>query len=368
MTENTEKKSRSGKKLVKAGLFAGMVAIVAMLAVIFVFHERPDEEHVHVYARNVIKEPTCSEDGLADYYCLGCNDHYEEAIPRIGHTIEGESLDDGLIHTGTCAACGEEVQIMQNKTTGVRFSAPLKTRTKTTAATVVNSKGYTYDYTMYLQGGGYNSYSRYMKHHGCSNCALTSILNATCPELKDYTPDRVVAEVQYNVFGSKAFWKNYKKDRENGSMPVTLYGMTKIFDEYGVKYKLPTADSSNYEKEITDHLTGGDPVIITFARGGEGGLSDSVHTVLLLGIDADGHVIIGDSLHKKSKNWGKNGLIKPGKLTVKDMVSYIKTYEGWSVSEDNYRKDRGAIYYKGKADRGYLLIYGEDKTNNSSAE
>ena len=75
MTENTEKKSRSGKKLVKAGLFAGMVAIVALLAVIFIFHERPDEEHVHVYARNVIKEPTCGEDGTEDYYCHACNDH-----------------------------------------------------------------------------------------------------------------------------------------------------------------------------------------------------------------------------------------------------------------------------------------------------
>jgi hypothetical protein len=163
-------------------------------------------------------------------------------------TLYNQMLTRRKYEPRICTVCGEEVQIMQNKETGVRFSAPLKTRTKTTAATVVNSKGYTYDYTMYLQGGGYNSYSRYMKHHGCSNCALTSILNATCPELKDYTPDRVVAEIQYNVFGSKAFWKNYKKDRENGSMQVTLYGMTKIFDTVSHVRRHFDIDSANVRK------------------------------------------------------------------------------------------------------------------------
>lgn len=355
---NSRKKAQKSRAAAIARILAGFAAIAALASVIFIKFGWQDKDHVHVYARTVIKEATCSEDGLAEYYCLGCNDRYEEAIPRTGHTIADKEIGDGLIHTGKCTSCGTEVQIMYNSDTGVRFSAPVKTRGKTAAATVVNSKGYTYHYTMYLQGGGYNSYSHYMKHHGCSNCAMTSLLNAVSPELKDYTPDRMVEEVQYDVFGAKAFWKNYKKDRNKGSMPVTLYGMTKIFDKYGVKYKLPAADPDKYEKEITKHLKNGDPVIMTFARGGDGHLSDSIHTVLLLAIDADGHVIIGDSLHKKSKHWGKNGLIKPGKITVHDMVSYLKTYGGWAVSKDVYDSG-GNLFYHKKRDRGYLLVYGE---------
>lgn len=350
--------SRQSKRNARIMILAGCAVIVILGAVAVFISGRPGDQHVHVYGRNVIKEPTCSEDGRAEYYCLGCGRTYEEAIPRTGHTIAEDEPGDGLIHEGTCTSCGTDVKIMYDEKTGVRFSGPVKSRGKTAAATVVNSKGFTYNYTMYLQGAGYNSWSHYMKHHGCSNCAMTSLLNAVCPELKDFTPDRMVEEVQYDVFGEKAFWKNYDKDMNKGSMPVTLYGMTKIFDKYGVKYKLPTSDQSQYENEITGHLRGGDPVIITFAKGGEKGLSNSIHTILLIGIDEDGYVIIGDSLHKKSKHWGKSGLIKTGKITVHDMVSYITTYGDWAVAEDNY-DNGGDLFYHGKSGKGYLLVYGE---------
>lgn len=357
--ERSAKRRNKNKKKTGILILAGVLAVVVLVIVIVVISERPDEDHVHVYSRTVIEEATCDKEGLAEYYCLGCNDKYKEAIPRIAHKISGNEKGDGRIHTGKCTVCGKEVQIMFNKNTGVRFSAPVKTRGKTAAATVVNSEGFTYNYTMYLQGAGYNSWSHYMKHHGCSNCAMTSLLNAVSPELKDYTPDRMVEEVQHDVLGSKAFWKNYNKDRNKGSMPITLYGMTKIFDEYGVKYKLPSSDSSKSEEEITEHLRNGNPVIITFAKGGAKGLSNSIHTILLIGIDEDGYVIIGDSLHKKSKHWGKQGLVKTGKITVHDMVSYITTYGDWTVLEENIGSG-GDVFYHGRTGKGYLLVYGEN--------
>ena len=362
-SRNSKKgKKHMSKKTTEGIIFVGAFAVLALVVVAVTLAHIPDKDHVHVYSRTVVKEATCKEDGLAEYYCPGCQDKYQEAIPRTGHKISETENGDGRIHTGKCRSCGEEVQVMYNSKTGVRFSAPVKTRGKTAAAEVTNSEGYTYNYTFYRQAGGFNSYSEYMHHHGCSNCAMTSLLNAVSPDLKDYTPDRMVEEVQHEVLGSKAFWKNYKHDRKHGKMPITLYGITKIFDTYGVKYKLPTSDEDKYEKEITEHLESGNPVIVTYARSGDSGIANSIHTIDLIAIDADGYVIIGDSLHNKSKKWGKNGLVKPGYvrgITVHDMVKFIKTYGDWTVAEDNIEKG-GPVYYHDRKDRGYLLVYGEN--------
>ena len=354
--KNESVKKNSNNKMT-AFIVIGSLLIVLLLVIIACM-PRIEKIHHHSFETELAREASCSESGLQINRCTECGYEYKEELPLTGHTITDDGDGDGKIHTGTCQECGEEVLIMYNKDTGVRFSAPFNTRGKTATAIVTNSRGHTYKYVMYLQGGGYDCYSRYMKHHGCSTCAMTSLLNAMVPGLENYTPDRVVDEIEPAVFGERTFNRNYKSDRENGSMPVTLYGMTKIFDKYGVRYELPTADTSGYEDEITKHLENGDPVIITFARGGAGGLSNSIHTILLLGIDSDGYVIIGDSLHKKSKNWGKSGLVKTGKITVSDMVSYITTYGNWSVSSDVFDSG-GNIFYRTKADRGYLLVYGD---------
>ena len=71
-------------------------------------------------------------------------------------------------------------------------------------------------------------------------------------------------------------------------------------------------------------------------------------------IDDDGKVILGDSLHKSKSYWGSDGLLKTGKLTVKDMLSFIKRDDGWTVNKE--KPGKGRIFYKDSADRGYLLI------------
>ena len=349
-----DNKKRSKKAEIMTVIIGLLICGLLSALIIWVVKER-NKYHHHSFTTTVLKEATCNEAGKASNKCNECGYEYEFDLARKSHSVGDNTERDGLIHDGKCINCGEDVQFMIDAEKGVEFSAPLKTRKKRISARVKNSRGYEYNYVMYLQGAEYDSYTRYMNLHGCSTCALTSLLNAIVPELKDYTPDRVVDEIEPIVFGEEAFKKNYKDDRENGSMPITLYGMTKIFDKYNVRYDLPT---DNHEEEITNHLKNGDPVIVTFAKGGTGGLSNSIHTIILIGIDKDGYVIIGDSLHKKSKVWGGHGLIKPGKITVADMVSYIMTYDNWSVAADRYDSG-GHPFYKNKSDRGYLLVYGD---------
>ena len=272
------------------------------------------------------------------------------------HSINCAS--DGLIHTGTCSKCGKKVKVMKDPQTGVSFCSLYNTRSNRGTALVSSKKGYKYEYQLYLQNSTFDHYSHYMKYHGCSTCALTTVLNAVVPSLKNVPPDRVIEGIERPLFGDQAFYKNYRTGMSKGDMPISLWGMTKIFDYYGVRYSLPSSDKSKHIEQITNHLKNGDPVIVTFANGGAKGLSASIHTIVLIGIDADGYVIIADSLHKKSANWGSDGLIKTSKITVSDMYSYITTYGDWSISEGNYNKDSGHIFYKNRVDKGFLLVYG----------
>ncbi|MBE6041098.1 MAG: hypothetical protein E7220_01090 [Clostridiales bacterium] len=275
------------------------------------------------------------------------------------HRVSSEDWGtDGTRTTAECIDCGKSVEVYRFKKTGVKFIAKASTRIKTVGADVTNNKGFTYHYKIYWQAGGFKTYSRYMHLHGCSTAALTTVLNATVPTLKDYPPNKIISEVEYDVLGHKAFYKNYKKDGKNGDMPITLLGMTKILDAYGVKYKLPASNKSECVKEITEHLKNGDPVIMTFNNGSSGGLSSSIHTIVLIGLDKNNHPIIADSVFKDSSVWGDDGLVKTGRLSVSKMVSYIGCYGNWSVCRDNYT-GAGADFYDTKADRGYLLIYGK---------
>lgn len=235
----------------------------------------------------------------------------------------------------------------------VQVVLPEKSRGDTADAVVTNKEGTEYNYRLFKQNAGYDNYSDYLSAHGCSTCALTTILRTTVPELSDLTPDKAITDVIYPVIGEKAFNKNFDKAMRR-QMPITLSGMMRIFDEYGVEYKKPTTDPDKRAKEIRKWLRNGDPVIFTFGNGSSAHLSRHTHTVLLLGIDDDGKVILGDSLHKSKSYWGSDGLLKTGKLTVKDMLSFIKRDDGWTVNKE--KPGKGRIFYKDSADRGYLLI------------
>ena len=61
----------------------------------------------------VLKEATCTEDGLMVFTCTDCGQTKEQVIKSVGHIVDGESIDkkatcteDGRI-TGTCIVCGE---------------------------------------------------------------------------------------------------------------------------------------------------------------------------------------------------------------------------------------------------------------------
>lgn len=313
-------------------------------------------EHKHVYTKEVTKEATCTSDGEARYTCLGCNDTYTAVIPARGHKLSGDG--SGALVTGTCANCGKKLNGLRYKETEVSFTAPSKTRGNRTAATAVNSRGFTYEYVIYNQKADYSSYSRYINLHGCSTCAFTTVLSAVVPEFEGFTPDKIITDVEPAVLGRSAMRANYDSDGSNGKSPLTLYGMTKIFDEYRVRYKLASSDPDRQEKEITEHLKNGDPVIVTLSSGKSIKVSRSIHTILLLGIDADGKVIIGDSVKKSRKVWGDDGLIKPGRVTVRQILDCFKTRKSWSVSEGSYGKT-GNVFFHGGGDIGYILVYGD---------
>ena len=238
-----------------------------------------------------------------------------------------------------------------SETYDVSIEYPDESRYDYADVTAVNSRGTKYNYRIFNQTAGYDSYSGYLSAHGCSTCALTTILR-NVEGLEDLTPDRCISEIQREVAGD-VFDSNFSKaDRKQ--MPVTLYGAKKVFEKYGVSYQLPSEDPEKREKEITNWLLKGDPVLFTFGNGGEYGLSGGTHTVLLLGIDDDGYVIIGDSLHKSQVYWGSQGLVKTGKLTVADMLSIIKNDGPWSVCEENTGSSH--FFYRNSSDRGYLLV------------
>ena len=239
----------------------------------------------------------------------------------------------------------------------VSIDFPDESRGAYADAAAVNSRGSEYTYRIFNQTAGYNNYSAYLSAHGCSTCALTSILR-NVDGLGDLTPDGCI-DIQREVAGEAVFDRNFSKAARK-QMPITQYGARKVFDAYGVEYQLPSDDPQQREAEITEWLQAGDPVYFTFGNGKEGHLSGGTHTVLLIGIDEDGYVIIGDSLHKSAAYWGSQGLFKSGKLTVADMLSYIKNDGPWSVCEDN--TDESHFFYRGSSDRGYLLVHIDDKT------
>lgn len=242
----------------------------------------------------------------------------------------------------------------------VTIKFPWNTRTQTADVIVTNAEGYKYNYRLYLQSAGYSDYSSYLRSHGCSTCALTTILGAVSDKFADTTPDKVLKGPIYEMAGDNVFSTNFGKTPKK-QMPISLYGMTRVFDRYGIKYCLPSTDPSAREKEITAWLRNGDPVIVSYGKGDEGHLSDH-HTILLLGIDSEGYVIIGDSLHKSKTYWGSDGLVKHGRLKVADILSFIKKDNGWTINEKS--PSMSHYFYKSSADRGYLMVKADADNNH----
>ncbi len=175
----------------------------------------------------------------------------------------------------------------------------------------------------------YGEYSEYIRDHGCACCSLTSMLAAYCPQYRNLRPEETITRVERKHFPENIWKKNYGKP-EKKQMPVTLYGISRIFEEEGIlnRYVGPFRDREA-EREIRDHLRRGMPVLVEASRlrrwkGLPVSLNDrkyagSYHTMILLGLDKKGYVIFTDSA---TRDWaGDRQRLKRDSLP--NMISYM---------------------------------------------
>lgn len=190
----------------------------------------------------------------------------------------------------------------------------------------------------------YPKLRRYLCSHGCSVCALTTLLTSRVTELKNFTPVQVITEIQASLFGN-AYKRNFRRPLRF-QMPVSMFGMTKIFEKYNLPYKyVYQYKDTDAITEITEHLQKGKPVMITLKRRhNDRKWAGSVHTMLLIGLDSKGRAVIADSA---TRNWsGNHQRIKYG--DVSELVSYM-----WSSKEK-----AKTVYYSGRrGSSGYILFY-----------
>lgn len=286
-------------------------------------HHEEETEEIWIEKQEAYDEPVYEEQIV----------HHEE----VGH------YETQNVPGYKCASCG--VRCIRFTTNGATYAIPYNTNSNSSIVSVKNTSGKTYKYKIYKQSASFSSYNDYLTLHGCSTCALTTLLNAKVPALSNYSPDKVISVVEKATFGEKVFNKNYNKKLKS-QMPVTLYGTTKILDKYKVKYKYVYnyADNSAVN-EITAHLKTGNPVMITLRKkNNDTKWASSVHTLLLIGLDEEGNAIVCDS---SNRSWSDNNQrIKYG--NIKELVSYM-----WSSS-----KASNNVFYSGSTgSSGYILIY-----------
>lgn len=227
----------------------------------------------------------------------------------------------------------------------VTVTVPKKTNVTTVCASVKNSEGKTLVYPISDQDKKkFDKNDEYMKLHGCAISCLTSVLNAKVPILSCSTPDQIIESVERKVLGLSLFKKNYNRTVEK-QMPITLYGMTKVFDEYDISHKYVYDFSiSTAVKEITFHLQKGNPVIICARSSPDTKWSGYAHIMLLIGLTDEGRAIICDSMNR---DWsGTEQRIKYAK--VDELVKYMKSTT----------KEPTDLYWStGSGKDGYILIY-----------
>ena len=74
------------------------------------------EEEEHSYIKTIIKEATCTEDGIVEYKCSLCGKTYTEIIPAKGHTkvieeaVAATCETEGKTEGAHCSVCGKVLQ------------------------------------------------------------------------------------------------------------------------------------------------------------------------------------------------------------------------------------------------------------------
>lgn len=210
----------------------------------------------------------------------------------------------------------------------------------------------------------YGSRSEYMRRHGCACCSLTTVLAAFCEEEKDLRPETTVDEVERSVFGEEIWKKNYKKPMAR-QMPVSLYGISVILKAKGISctYVGDFADE-DASRQILAHLHAGSPVIVETSRMRREGrrivrffdkkYAGSYHTMVLLGVDAEGLVIFTDSAFRA---WS-GGRQRLKRAPIFDLIAYM--FPQKNVSDDH-------VYFSRKRNTGGYILVCESPTSQKNS-
>ncbi len=245
--------------------------------------------------------------------------------------------------------------INPNNITTKKSDLPSNTRTDKLTVTI-NSYPSSRTYNIWKQNGKDNIseiFPHYMQGHGCSASSLATVLSAYAGYTED--PKYLVETVERNLFGDD--WvRNYSKEDTNSSksrpMPISLYGMTKVLDNYNVGYKLVREfDDASALAEIEAHLKTGNPVIFivdnTSRFGGTANKwTTGYHCMTMLGMTDTREVIVADSVDRSSSIFGDNQRIK-----------YASLYELLGYMFPCTNATSTSIYWGGKSSSGgYILI------------
>ncbi len=221
---------------------------------------------------------------------------------------------------------------------------------------IQSSKGKTLRiYPVFQQkAGDYESYSEYMKMHGCACCTLTTLLAAYVPDYADLRPERTAAEVEREHIPESVWRANYEKPLKK-QMPVSLFGISKILQDFAVSNRyIPVFEDKQAVRAIRQHLFRGKPVVIETScikrrRGWAVPLKDtrfagSYHTMILLGVDRDGQVIFTDSA---TRDWsGEYQRLK--RARVSELVPYMFSQKNEGNTDMYFSKRRNT--------GGYILL------------
>ena len=233
---------------------------------------------------------------------------------------------------------------------------------------VINSFPVDRTYTIYKQSANVNKNSgsngvpkTYMPNHGCSACAMSTVLSA----YHGFTggPVYMTEQTEKSVFGTEVWTRNYSKS-DSKQNPIALYGMSRILNACGIRNEYvrcfpggetvgrTSATAAAAVSQITGHLKTGNPVIIVVSKKNwktnkiDKKWANSYHTMVLMGMTDGGKVIVADSADRDSSVFGNQKRIKY--TTMNSLISYM-------ISSKNLTST--GVYWSGEnSSGGYILV------------
>lgn len=208
----------------------------------------------------------------------------------------------------------------------------------------------------------YGEFSDYIRLHGCACCSLTSVLAAMRRSKSRFMPQDTILQEEQNLLPRWEYDKNYDKSLKK-QMPVSLYGICQILQKEAIKCKYVASFRRQEALEIIDrHLRSGNPVIFEASRIRYKGnfpvsfndqkFSGSYHTMLMLGYDKEGKVIITDSAQREwSGSWQR---LK--KADLSELMDYMFPQKATEHTP--------AYFQKRKSTGGFILVYAWERIEN----